>query len=114
MANEPTNKALEITDDNFAQTLQSEQPVLVDFWAPWCGSCQMLAPVIDELAQETAGQFVIGKLDVAQNAQTSHAYDVRSIPTLIIFKNGQEVDRLMGVQTTKAALKEKLATHASQ
>ena len=113
MANKPSNKALEITDDNFAQTLQNEQPVLVDFWAPWCGPCQLLAPVIDELAQETAGQFVVGKLDIDQNAQTSHAYDVRSIPTLIIFKNGQEVDRLRGVQT-KAALKEKLATHASQ
>ena len=112
MANEPPNKALEITDDNFAQILQCELPILVDFWAPWCGPCQMLTPVIDELAQETAGQFVVGKLDIDQNAQTAHAYDVRSIPTLIIFKNGQEVDRLRGVQT-KAALQEKLAAHAS-
>ncbi|MEM9417387.1 MAG: thioredoxin [Bacteroidota bacterium] len=111
MADTLSNKPLEITDANFTQTIQGDSPVLVDFWAPWCGPCQMLGPVIDELAQETAGQYVVGKLDVDQNAQTSQKYGVRSIPTLIIFKNGQEVDRLMGVQT-KAALKEKLAAHA--
>ena len=71
----------------------------------------MLGPTIDELAQETAGQFVVGKLDVDQNAQTAKQYGIRSIPTLIIFKGGQEVDRLQGVQT-KAVLKEKLQAHA--
>jgi thioredoxin 1 len=113
MANEQsTNGALEITDANFAQMLQSDQPVLVDFWAAWCGPCRVLAPVIDELAQETAGQFVIGKLDVDQNAEISTKYGVRSIPTLIIFKNGQEVDRLLGGQHTKEVLRAKLAAHA--
>ncbi|MEL6606970.1 MAG: thioredoxin [Bacteroidota bacterium] len=111
MDNSTSKKALEITDANFTQTLQSDQPVLVDFWATWCGPCQMLGPVVDELAQETEGQFTVGKLDVDQNAQTAAKYGIRSIPTLIIFKNGQEVDRLMGAQT-KAALKEKLAAHA--
>jgi thioredoxin 1 len=110
MANEQSNGALEITDANFVQTIQSDQPVLVDFWAPWCGPCQMLAPVIDQLAQETTGQFVIGKLDVNKNPNMSMKYGVRSIPMLIIFKKGQEVDRLMGVQT-KAALQAKLAAH---
>jgi thioredoxin 1 len=111
MANEQSNGALEITDANFVQTIQSDRPVLVDFWATWCGPCQMLAPVIDELAQETVGQFVIGKLDVDKNPNMSVKYGVRSIPTLIIFKKGQEVDRLMGVQT-KAVLQAKLAAHA--
>lgn len=111
MDNNTPKKALEIIDANFEQTLQSDQPVLVDFWATWCGPCLILGPVIDELAQETAGQFVVGKLDVDQNAQTAAQYGIRSIPTMIIFKNGKEVDRLMGVQT-KAALKEKLAAHA--
>ncbi len=111
MANKQSNGALEITDANFAQTIQSEKPVLVDFWATWCGPCQMLAPVIDNLAQETTGQFVIGKLDVDKNPVMSMKYGVRSIPTLIIFKKGQEVDRLMGGQT-KAVLQAKLAAHA--
>lgn len=112
MANEQSNGALEITDANFEQMIQSDQPVLVDFWAPWCGPCQMLSPVIDELAQETMGQFVIGKLDVDKNSGMSMKYGVRSIPTLIIFKKGQEVDRLMGGGLTKAALQEKLVAHA--
>ena len=111
MDNNTPNKAVEITDANFAQTLKSDQPVLVDFWAAWCGPCQVLGPVIDELAQETTGQFVVGKLDVDQNSRTAAQHSIRSIPTLIIFKNGQEVDRLMGIQT-KAVLKANLAKYA--
>lgn len=111
MANGQSNGALEMTDANFSQMIQSEQPVLVDFWATWCGPCQMLAPVVDALAQEAAGRFVVGKLDVDKNPETSMKYGIQSIPTLIIFKNGQEVDRLMGAQTA-AALKAKLEVHA--
>jgi len=111
MTAEPNHKALEITDENFTTIIQSEKPVLIDFWAAWCGPCRIIAPIIEELAQETEGQFVIGKLDVDQNAESATKYGVRSIPTLIIFKNGQEVDRLLGAQYTKAALKAKLTEH---
>ena len=112
MVQEPSHKALEITDKNFAATIQGEQPVLIDFWAAWCGPCNMIAPIIEELAQEASGQFVVGKLDVDKNPSMSMKYGVRSIPTLIIFKNGKEVDRLLGGQHTKAALKAKLASRA--
>ena len=111
MTTEPAHKALEITDANFAATIQSNQPALIDFWAAWCGPCRTIAPVIEELAQETEGQFVVGKLDVDQNAESATKYGVRSIPTLIIFKNGQEVDRLLGGQHTKETLKARLTQH---
>ena len=111
MTVEPNHKALKITDENFTAIIQSKKPVLIDFWAAWCGPCQIIAPIIEDLAQETVGQFTIGKLDIDQNAESATKYGVRSIPTLIIFKNGQEVDRLLGAQYTKAALKAKLTEH---
>ena len=113
MATNPANHAtLEVTDTTFLDTIQRNQPVLIDFWAAWCGPCQMLAPIIDDLAQETTGQFIIGKLDVDQNPSTPTQYDVRSIPTLIVFKQGKEVERLLGGQHTKETLRTVLLKHA--
>mmetsp|Transcript_2778 Transcript_2778/g.6193 ORF Transcript_2778/g.6193 Transcript_2778/m.6193 type:complete len:114 (-) Transcript_2778:5415-5756(-) len=112
MQQDQARGALEITDANFIATIQSNRPVLIDFWAAWCGPCQMLAPTVDELAKETSGKFVVGKLDVDQNPEMSKKYGIRSIPTLIIFKQGKELERLMGGQHTQASLKAKLVAHS--
>ena len=96
MAEELQTKPLEITDANFKEVLQSDKPVLVDFWATWCGPCQALAPIIAELAGDYAGKAVIGKLDVDNNPSTSAEHGIRTIPTLMIFKHGALVDKLVG------------------
>ncbi len=102
---------VELTDSGFAsQVLEAEQPVLVDFWATWCGPCKMIAPVLEELATELEGKLTIGKLDVDVNQMTAQEYGVLSIPTLILFKNGQPVDRIVGFKP-KAALMTQLASH---
>lgn len=91
--------ALHLTGDNFDQeVLKSDKPVLVDFFATWCGPCKAMAPVIDELAHETKGRFTVGKLDVDENNASASKYQVMSIPTIIFFKNGEAVERLVGVQ----------------
>ena len=90
-------KPLTITDANFDQVIASDKPVLVDFWASWCGPCHMIAPIIEELATEYEGKAILGKLDVDQNPVSAGKYQVRSIPTLLIFKNGQVVDQQIGV-----------------
>ena len=96
---------LEFTDSNFqTDVLDSSDPVLVDFWAPWCGPCKMLMPTIEELAGDYAGKARVGKLNTDENRQTASSYQIDSIPTLIVFKNGEIVDKLMGVVP-----KEKLA-----
>lgn len=91
-------KPLTLTDANFDQTIQRPVPVLVDFWAPWCGPCRMVAPSVEKLAQEFAGGAIVGKLNVDENPMTAQRYRVMSIPTLIIFKNGQPVDQIVGAQ----------------
>jgi thioredoxin 1 len=104
-------KPIEVTDGNFQrEVLESEIPVLVDFWAVWCGPCKMIAPVVEELAGEYDGKLKVGKLDVDNNPETSMKFGVRSIPTLMVFKNGQVVEQIIGAMP-KRNLVAKLTPH---
>ncbi len=98
------------TQDNFdTSVLQAEKPVLVDFWAPWCGPCKLMSPVIEELAEETE-EVIIGKVNVDENADIAQRYNILSIPTFIVFKGGQVVEQFSGAMN-KEQLKEKLEKH---
>jgi thioredoxin 1 len=105
MASEHT---VELTEENFEQEVVSSGGiVLVDFWAEWCGPCKMIAPLLDQIAEEAEGKVKIGKVDVDKNSGLAGQYNIRAIPTLIIFKDGQQVEEVVGM-TSKAALEQKL------
>ena len=92
-------KEVVLTDDNFEEeVIKAETPVLVDFWAEWCGPCRMIGPVIEEIAEEFAGKIKVGKLNVDQNQGTAAKYRISSIPTLLFFKGGKLVEEMVGVQ----------------
>lgn len=109
LRNYSTNKTnMEFTDKNFeAEVLKSDKPVLVEFWAPWCGPCQVMGPIIDELAKEIGDKAKVGKLNVDENSETASKYEVMSIPVIKIFKDGKIVNEFIGVQN-KDSLKREL------
>ena len=97
--------AMQITDANVADLMAEGKPVIMDFWATWCGPCQMIGPMIDELAEEFDGKIIIGKVNVDENSDLPSQYGVRNIPTILFFKGGELVNKLVGAQS-KAKLQE--------
>lgn len=106
-------KPVEVNDTNFQnEVINSTVPVLVDFWADWCGPCKMIAPVVEEIAREYNGKLKVGKLDVDANPSVSMEYGIRSIPTLLVFKGGRVVEQIIGA-VPKRSLVDKLSHHLS-
>jgi thioredoxin 1 len=105
-------KLVTITDDNFATEIESyEGLAMIDFWAAWCGPCRMVAPIVEELAEENTDSVKVGKLDVDENQKTAMKYAVRSIPSILFFKDGRHVDTVVGA-VPKAALERKIEQHS--
>ena len=103
--------AIEVTDANFdKEVLKAQIPVLVDFWAIWCGPCKMIAPIVDEIAAEKAGKLKAVKIDVDKNRQVANQFGIRSIPTLLLFKNGKVMEQIVGA-SAKAHLLKKIEPH---
>ena len=96
-----------ITNENFASLKAGDKPLVVDFWATWCGPCRMVAPILEQLAAEYDGKIVVGKCDVEENDELAAEYGIRNIPTLLFFKNGEVVDKMIGAQP-KAKFAEKV------
>ncbi|MGV3721473.1 MAG: thioredoxin [Actinomycetota bacterium] len=107
-----TSKPVELTDSTLAGAIRDagSRPVVVDCWAAWCGPCRALAPILESLAAESGGQYVVAKLDIDANPRTASQYEVQSIPMLLFFKNGALVDQMVGLQS-KAAIQAKLKAH---
>ena len=107
-----SDKVQTITDDNFDSTINGGKPVLVDFWAEWCGPCKRLAPTVDELAGHYDGKIVVAKLNVDENPSTTFKFSIRGIPTLLLFKGGQVVEQVVGL-ADKDALKKIIDKHVA-
>lgn len=103
-------KALVAHESNFEELINTDKPVLIDFWAEWCGPCRMIGPVVEELAGEMEGKAIVAKVDVDSNPNLSVQYGIRSIPALMIFKNGKVVEKMVGIQP-KAELEKRIKAH---
>jgi thioredoxin 1 len=107
----PVIKPVSVTDATFEEVIQNNPLVVVDCWAPWCGPCNMVAPVIEELSRDYAGRILFGKLNVDENPQTSRKYEIMSIPTMLVFKTGKLVDKIIGAMP-KQMLEQKITRYS--